>query len=83
MSKGQEAIKMDDDDDFVEAHGNEDGEDYDEVLDDPVSSRLRRQPGVHYSAAALPSDISTEDEPNLRKAMKSPEWKHCLVAIRE
>ena len=65
----------DDDDDFVDAHGNEYVDDDDEVLYQPVRSRLRRQPRVHYSAAALRAEISTDDEPTLCEAMKSPEWK--------
>ena len=59
----------DDDEDLVDAHGNEDGDEDDEVLDQSVSSRLRRQPRLHYSAAALPAAISTYDEPTLREAM--------------
>ena len=51
----------DDDDNFVDAHGNEDGDDDDDFLDLPVSSRLRCQPRVHFSAAALQAAISTDD----------------------
>ena len=61
--KGSGGDEDDEDDELVDAHGNEDGDDDGEVLDQPVSSRLRRQPRVHYSAAALPAAISTDDEP--------------------
>ena len=70
----------DDENDFVDAH---DGDDNDEAVDQPVSSRTRRQPRVQYSAAALPSTITTDDEPKLRVALKSPERKRWLKAIRE
>ena len=68
--QGSGGDEDDNDDDFLDEHVNEDGDDDDEVLDQPVISRLRPQPRVQYSAAALPAVISTNNEPTLCEALK-------------
>lgn len=73
-SDGEDDVEPDSggdgDDEFVDAL---DEDDDDALLSDPISSRIRRQPRVHNSAAAIPKAISTEDELKLSQALKSPE----------
>lgn len=44
---------------------------------------LRPSGNVHYSAAAMPDEITTSDEPSVNEALKSPERSEWLSAIKQ
>ena len=46
-------------------------------------ANLRQIPRVNYNCRALPREITTDDEPKLSVALKSPERKLWLKAIEE
>lgn len=59
----------------------EDGNDSEEEVQRP--SNLRQIPRIKYNCRALPMEITTEDEPKLSIALKSPERHIWLDAIQE
>ena len=64
----------------AEDEGDENGGDTEDDEEDELPSRhttrnLRNVPRVQYSYSAVPTSISTSDEPSLSAALRSPERK--------
>lgn len=71
------------DEEYQDAHGDDHSGDSPPA---PVSARprgLRQLPRVQYTASAIPTAISTDDEPSLSVALKSAERRQWLKAIKE
>lgn len=55
-----------------------------DLENDNIRARgLRQQPRVQYTSAALPTEISMDDEPYLSDALKYPERENWVRAIAD
>ena len=82
-NSSSEADDVPDDDEY-----HDDGDDGDDEDDEDLPSRhtvrnLRNIPRVQYTYTAVPSCISTSDEPSVSEALKSPERSEWIAAITE